>query len=133
MARLSGKNGRIYFAVASGAEASPIPFYSDWEINHNTDKIDVTSMGDAMKTYVSGMAEASGSFSGFYDDETAQTYTAATDGLARKWYLYPSTLSNSKYFFGTVIADWSASSSVSGAITTNASWNAATVINKVTS
>jgi hypothetical protein len=54
-----------------------------------TAQLDVTAMDDDNKVYISDMPDASGDFSGFYDDATAQTYTAAIDGLPRKFYLYP--------------------------------------------
>jgi hypothetical protein len=113
------------------AEASPIPFFSTWSINFSTDKVDVTAFGDDNKIYVSGLPDASGQFSGFYDDATAQTYTAATDGLARKFYLYPSTLTNTQYFFGTVLPDFSVDGAVADAVKVSASWNAASRIAKV--
>jgi hypothetical protein len=113
------------------ALASPIPFFATWSINFATDKAEVTAMGDDNKIYVSGLPDASGQFSGFYDDATAQTYTAATDGLARKFYLYPSILTNSQYFFGTVLADFSVDGGVGDAVKVSASWSAASVIAKV--
>ena len=70
--------------LASGGTAEPLPFIAKWEVNHSTDKAEVTAMGDRFKVFVGGMPEASGSFNGFLDDATAQTYTAAVDGLARK-------------------------------------------------
>jgi hypothetical protein len=132
MARLHGRRGRVYLGIASDtAEASPIPFFSMWSINFSTDKVDVTAFGDDNKIYVSGLPDASGQFSGFYDDATAQTYTAATDGLARKFYLYPSTLTNTQYFFGTVLPDFSVDGAVADAVKVSASWNAASRISKV--
>lgn len=132
MSRIHGRRGRIYFGVASdSASASPLPFFATWSMNFATDKAEVTAMGDDNKIYVAGLPDASGQFSGFFDDTTAQTYTAAVDGLARKFYLYPSILSNSIYFFGTILADFSIDGSVSDAVKVSASWNAASIISKV--
>lgn len=132
MARIHGRRGRIYLGIASdSAVAEPLPFFAKWSINHSTDKAEVTAFGDSHKTYVSGLADAVGAFSGFYDDATAQTYTAAIDGLARKFYLYPSTLTNSQYFFGTVLVDMQTEGGVDGPVTVSASWNAASTIAKV--
>lgn len=132
MSRIHGRRGRIYFGVASdSASASPLPFFATWSMNFATDKAEVTAMGDDNKIYVSGLPDASGQFSGFYDDATAQTYTAATDGLPRKFYLYPSILSNSQYWFGTILADFSVDGSVSDAVKVSSSWSAASVISKV--
>ncbi len=130
MGRFHGRRGRVYFAITSGAEASALPFIAQWEVNHATEKTEVTAMGDRLKVYVGGIPEASGSFSGFLDDATAQTYTAAVDGLARKFYLYPDLSSNTKYWYGTILADMSASGGVSGAGTLASNWAAADDIHR---
>jgi hypothetical protein len=131
MSRIHGRKGRIYLAIASGGTAEPLPFFAKWTINHTTDKAEVTAMGDDNKIYVSGMPDATGSFSGFYDDATAQTYTAAIDGIARKFYLYPSTLTNTQYWFGTILVDMTAGGGVDGPVTVEANWNAASTVSKI--
>lgn len=131
MARIHGRRARVYLAVTSGGTAEPIPFMSSYEINFETEKADVTAFGDNNKVYVAGLPDASGEFSGFYDDATAQTYTAAVDGQARKFYLYPSTLLNTQYWFGTILPDFSVNGAVDGATEVSSSWNAASEIIKV--
>lgn len=113
------------------ASAEPLPFFASWSITFETEKIDVTAMGDTNKVYVAGLPDASGEFSGFYDDATNQTYTAAVDGLARKFYLYPSTLNTAQYFFGTILPDFQVNAEVNGAVEVAASWAASTPITKV--
>lgn len=131
MARIHGRNGRVYMNITSGGTAEPIAFLSSWSISFAVDKAEVTAFGDANKVYVAGLPDASGEFSGFYDDATAQTYTAATDGVARKFYLYPSTLTNGQYWWGTVLPDFSVNAAVGGAAEISSSWNAASAIAKV--
>jgi len=132
MGRIGGRNGRIYMGIASSAAtAEPLPFQAKWKLDAQTDKIDVTAMGDSGKVYVAGLPDASGDFSGFYDDATALTYTAATDGQPRKFYLYPSTLTTTQYWFGTVLPDFSVNGDVGGAVEVAASWAAASPIIKV--
>jgi hypothetical protein len=132
MGRIAGRRGRIYMGIASDtATAEPLPFQAKWKIDFQTDKIDVTAMGDTNKTYVSGLPDASGDFSGFYDDATAQSYTAATDGLARKFYLYPNLATPTQYWFGTVLPDFSVNGDVGGAVEVSASWAASTPLVKV--
>lgn len=131
MARIAGRNAVIYLGATTSAAASPITFQNTWSMNFTSEKIDVTAFGETTKTYVAGIADAQGEFSGFYDDASAQTYTAAIDGLARKLYLYPSSLTTSQYFFGTVFADMSINAAVVGAVEVSASWNAASPISKV--
>ena len=131
MARISGRRGRVYIGIASGAVASPLPFQASWSISFATDKSEVTAFDDSNKTYIAGLPDASGEFSGFYDDATAQTYTAATDGQARNFYLYPNLLNTGQYFFGTVLPDFKVDSTVDDAIKVSASWNAASQVQKV--
>ena len=132
MGRLAGRNGRIYMGIAnSSATAEPLPFVAQYNISWKSPKIDVTAMGDNNNIYLAGIKNAAGSWSGFYDDSTAQSYTAATDGLPRKFYLYPSTNNTAQYFFGQVVADMSIDASVSGAVQMSADWAAYSDITKV--
>ena len=117
-------------SLTSGGTAEPVAFLNSWSLSAETEKADVTAFGDSNKVYVAGLPDSSGEFSGFYDDGTVQTYTAALDGVARKFYLYPSTSNNAQYFYGTVLPDFSVTSSVTGAIEISASWNAASAILK---
>lgn len=131
MPRLAGRNARIYMGIASGGLAEPVAFQAEWSLNFTTPKIDVTAFGDANKVTLAGLPEATGAFSGFYDDATAQAYTAAIDGVARKFYLYPSTSNNAQYWFGTIVADASFGAGVAGATTISSNWEAASQIQKV--
>lgn len=131
MSRISGRRGRVYLEIASGGSAEPLPFVAAWSITFATEKIDVTAMGDTTKTYVAGIPDAQGEWSGFFDDATNQSYTAAVDGLARKFYLYPDTNSTGKYFWGTILPDLSVNSTVNGAAEMTASWAASTTIARV--
>lgn len=124
MSRIHGRNGRVYLALASGGTAEPVAFLNSWTINFATEKADVTAFGDANKAYVAGLPDASGDFSGFYDNATVQTYTAALDGLPRKFYLYPNTNLNTQYFWGEILPDFNVSATVTGSVDISASWNA---------
>lgn len=110
-------------------------FISDWSINFVVNKVDVTAMGDPNLIWVAGLPDASGDFSGFYDTATAQTYVAATDGLPRNFYLYPSTLgvqgaAPGQYFFGQILPDYSVAGGVTAAVSLKSTWNAATRISR---
>lgn len=131
MARQAGRRGRIYIAVTSNGTAAPLPFVATWSINFATDKFEVTTLDDTTKVYVAGLPDASGEFAGFYDSASAQTYTAASDGVARPFYLYPDLNQPGTYFWGTVFPDLSLEGDVGGPIAMSASWSAATPIAKV--
>lgn len=134
MSAIAGRNGRLYAAVASGGTAEPIPFLASFALNAEADQYDVTSFGDTFKQSVAGLPSGSGTFRGFYDDATAQVYTAALDGVARKFYFYPSTQGSpgtGQYFFGTANFTMSLDFPVDGPSTITGSWSARTVISKV--
>lgn len=132
MARRHGRNGRVYMALASSGLAEPLNFQAKWSINFVTDKDEVSALGDSNKVYVAGLPDAAGDFSGFYDDQTVQSYTAATDGVARKFYLYPDTVNSAgQYWFGTVLPDFKVNGDVKGSLQVAATWVASSPIVKV--
>lgn len=126
MARIHGRNGIAYVAVTNGASPSPVAFLSDWTMNFTVNKVDVTAMGDTNLIYVAGLPDASGDFSGWYDDitGTTQTYLSATDGLPRGFYLYPNTNNQTEYFYGNILPDFSAAGGVSAGVSVKVTWNA---------
>jgi hypothetical protein len=129
VSRHHGRNGAIYIGVTNGAAASSCATQAAWTLNKVVDKVDVTSFGDGNKVYVAGLPDASGDFSGFWDDSTAQTYTATTDGLPRNMYLYPDIQNApNAYFFGTVLPDFSIDGGIAAAVTFKSTWNAASRI-----
>ena len=132
MARRHGRNGRLYLDISGGGSAASVNFIADWTIDFKTDRVDVTGMGDSNKVYVAGLPDASGSYSGFFDDATAQMYTAAADGLARKFYLYPDiTNTPGVYWFGTSFFDMTATGGVEKAVQISGTFSAATTVAKV--
>lgn len=131
MGKIHGRNGALYAGITSVGTAEPIAYLKDWAVSFQTDKIDVTSFQDVTKTYVAGLPDFSGTYAGFYDTATAQLYTAATDSVARKFYLYPTTSSTGTYWFGTAFFDFSIDTAVDGAVSINGSFNAATAATKV--
>lgn len=130
VARIHGRRGRVYLGLASGGTAEPVAFLNSWSISFSTEKSNVTSFGDDNNVYVAGLPDASGDFAGFYDDATVQFYTAATDGLPRKFYLYPSNSVTTQYFFGEILPDMSVNGTVTDSVQISASWNASTTISK---
>lgn len=125
MARFASRNAVIYMGATTSAEASLLTYQNKYSMKLEFERIDVTAFGDTNKTYVGGIADASGEFSGFLDDASVQTYTAAIDGLPRKFYLYPSSSNTARYFFGTILADMSIDGEVAGAATVASTWSAA--------
>ena len=118
--------------LTSGGVAEPVAFIKSFSFNAATDKQDVTAFGDSNKVYVAGLPDASGDFAFWYDDATVQTYTAAVDGVARKFYLYPDFVTTpGQYWFGTFLPDFNVTAAIDGAVEGTGSWNAASVVAKV--
>lgn len=130
MARIAGRNGILYMNLTSGGVPEPIAFLDKWSMSFSSSKIKVTAFGDTSEVYVAGLPDAQGTYSGFYDNASVQTYTAAVDGIARKFYLYPDRTLATQYWFGTGIFDMSIDSSIDGAVAISGGLAAATVVAK---
>ena len=131
MPRQHGRNARLYMGITSGGTAEPVAFLRQWSISFTTDNVEVTAFGDTNKVYVAGLPDASGSYSGFYDDATSQMFTSSQDGIARRFYLYPATTNATQYFFGTGLFDFSLETTVDGANTISGDFQAASIVSKV--
>lgn len=123
MARYHGKRGIVYISTTGSTAAAAIT-QTEWTLNMATDKVEVTSFGDANKTYVQGLKDVQGTLSGFWDDSDAKLFTAADSADGIKMYLYPSTDAPTKYFYGPAWLDASINTSVSGAVSTSANFSA---------
>lgn len=133
MARTHGRFGALYMGVASStAAAEPLLNTTQWEMDFKSDKPDVTCLGDTNKVYVAGLPDASGSFAGFWDTTNQQAYTAASDGVARRFYAYPSTPSTAgPYWYGTAFFDMKVTTPVEGAVAVTGTFMPATAVARV--
>lgn len=113
------------------AVAEPVAYLRSWSISFATDRVEVTAFGDTNRVYVAGLPDASGDYAGYWDSATAQMYTAATDGLPRRFYIYPLTELNTEYWYGTAFFDFSATGAVDGAVEVSGSWQAASNVIQV--
>ncbi len=132
MARIHGRNGALYVEIVSGGSASLVSYVNKYTMPRATDMVDVTAFTDTNKTYVSGLPDSKGSYGGFFDTATAQLYTAANDGIARKFYLYvDSTAPTHNYWYGTAFFDTSITGGVAEAVAISGNLSAASNITYV--
>lgn len=126
MARISGRRGALYVDLSGSGAATPVPFMKKYTFSSKVGSFDVTAFNDTTKVYVADLPDAQGTYNGFYDTATAQLYTAASDGLARKTYLYPDTSIPTTYFYGTATFDMDLDVDVAGAVAVSGSFKAFT-------
>ena len=122
MAVYPARKGVVYMSTSGSGTASNVIHLNTWVLNRDTDKIETTSFGDTNKTYVQGLPDLKGSFSGFWDDTETKPFTGAssTDGV--KLYLYPSADIPTKYAYGPAWVDCSINVAVSGAVTISSNY-----------
>jgi hypothetical protein len=109
MARYHGKQGviRINGTILVGAT---------WDLDKSTDKVEVTSFGDANKTYVQGLPDVKGSLAAFWDNSDTSLLAAAEAAGGATLSLYPSSLVAGAYHYGPAIIDYKISVDVKGAV-----------------
>ena len=118
MSAHSGRTGVVYLAIeGSTGVATTTVKMSAWTLNRTTDKYDVTSFGDSNKTYVQGLPDVQGTISGFWDDTESKPFGGAASSTGVKLYLYPDSVTGTKYAYGTAWLDASIATPVSGPVT----------------
>lgn len=84
--KLHGKNGSIWLASTGGAKTK-VAVKNEWTLSLSRDYVDATVFGDVNKTYLVGLKDISGSFSGILDT-SGDLLVNATDSDAMQIYLY---------------------------------------------
>lgn len=130
MARIHGRHGRIYIGATTSAAASPVAATKGWDLDAQTDYADATAQGDQSKQSGAGLPGGSGSFEAFYETGSyaGNVFTAARDGLSRKFYAYPDASDSGAYWFGTAFFSGKISSQVDGMTTVSATFAGASDI-----
>ena len=128
--RLHGRNGLVYLSVHNGDAASPLTYLNSWAVSWTAETSDITTLADTQHVHVEELPDVAGTFTGFLDDATSQTYIAAVDGLPRSMFLYPDSTNMSRYFSGPVLADLAVAGSASAAVSIAVNWVAAGLVTR---
>ena len=133
MSRQHGRFAQVYMGIASGtAAASPLPNAGKWMLNFSAKRDDATAFGDSNSVFVQGLPDGSGSFEAIWDLGTAQTYTAACDGVARNSYFYPTTPAVAgPYWYGSYFWDFNVEADVGNAVKVKGTFAPAGPITKI--
>lgn len=129
MAVYHGRRGRILLSTTGSGTASAVLSLTEWALNMPTDRVEVTAFGDSNKTYVQGLRDISGTFSGFWNDAETKIFTAAQSSDGVKLYLYPDfENAPTKFASGPAWLDASmtvgvaAAAAISGSFAANGAW-----------
>jgi hypothetical protein len=124
LTRIHGRSGVAYLSRLSGDPASPVAFISDWTVEFTRVVSDVTSVVDTQHVWTAAITGVTGSFTGFFDTATAQSYSAAVDGLPRNLFLYPDLTDTVRFFTGPVLPDYAVGGGATSAVSLAVSWTA---------
>ena len=131
--RLHGRNGAVYLSVRNGDPASPAAYLSSWAVSFTREVFDATTLTDTQRKWATGVREVSGSFTGFMDDATSQTYLAAVDGLPRNMYIYPNVANTGQYISGSVLPDFAVTGATGASVGITANWAAQLTVGRTDS
>lgn len=132
MARHAGRFGRLYVELSPPGSAEPIAFLNKWTADFKTNRTNVEAFEDNNMVYVAGLPDSQFTFAGHWGD-TSHTalYTAAQDGTARKFYLYPDRQNNPNfYWYGTGLFDYHIEGDVAGEVPISGTFVAASTISQ---
>ena len=125
MAVYHGRRGRMLLSTTGSGTPTTVLHLTEWALNMPTDRVETTSFGDANKTYVQGLQDLSGTFSGFWDDTESKLFQAAVSGTGSQVYLYPdATNAPTKYAYGPAWVDVSITTGVAAAVAVSGSFAA---------
>lgn len=127
----AGRNAAIYIDISTaGASAAvPISLKNKWTLDQSTDKYETTAFGDSNKSYVVGLPDAKGTFSGMWDSDDSAAlgiYNVIGSSSGRKLYLYPDRQNKpGTYFSTTAYFDISHDAGTAQVVNVTGNWAAA--------
>lgn len=140
---IHGRFGALYVDQSAAANGSPSQLgnLSDWNIDGKREQIEVSVLGENVKTYVAGLADFTGGLNGVLNTASNGIYTVA-DGVARSFYLYIDVTSSATmapvsgggkgYWYGQALFNGvSTKGGVGDALKWSIDWAAATSITRL--
>jgi hypothetical protein len=117
-----GKTGVIAVATTPGGTATPVALLTEWSLDRTSDKIETTSLGSANKTYVKGLDDVQGTFTGHFDSTDDTLFEAAESANGCDIEIWPDGAT--ACFKGPAWLDVSIKGGVSAAVTIDGSFSA---------
>jgi len=109
----------------TGTGVPAVVALSEWSLNMATDQVEVTSFGDANKTYVQGLKDLQGTISGFWESTSDTLFQASDSTTGSLMYLYPDATNHAvDYWYGLANVSASITVSATGANTISGTFSA---------
>lgn len=105
MPKYHGIKGALLLASTNAGAAASVGNLSQFTLSIENDTVDVSTIGDTHRTFVSGLKSASMSFSGLWADDIDIPFDAfdqSQTGGTVKAYLYPGGVAVARYWYGDV-------------------------------
>ena len=115
MGAYHSKDAVVYIDPTGAGNATELLGCTEWTLDMSTDTVEVTSFGDANKTYVQGLPDISGTLAGFVRDDETKWFTGQASTAGVKLYLYFTRNTTGRYAYGTAWLSLSLTNSASGA------------------
>lgn len=119
MATYTGENGQVSIGADSAGQTT-IAEVRSWTVEHTKDVIEDTVMGDAARTYKSGLHQFTGSMEVIYDDTTAQLALGAFNpdsDTALRAEFYPNSSAGVKFAGNVIVTSVSRTASFDDLVT----------------
>jgi hypothetical protein len=118
-----GKGGVICIAPTRTGTPVPVALVGEWSLDRSSDKVETTSLGDKNKTFVKGLDNVEGTFTGQFNqlDDTLFEAAESADGCLME--IWPNEFSEA-CFSGPAWLDVSIKGGVSAAVTIDGSFSA---------
>ena len=119
MATFTGENGKVEITAEDSAGSVTVAEVRSWTVEHSKDVIEDTVMGDAARTYKSGLHQFTGSMEVVYDS----THTSATNAFdpaqdgALTVEFYPDASTGEKFSGSVIVTSVSRTSSFDDLVT----------------
>jgi len=119
MATYTGENGKVEITAEDSSGFVTVAEVRSWTVEHTKDVVEDTVMGDAARTFKSGLHQFTGSMEVVYDDSHADSSNAfdpAQDG-ALSVEFWPSTNGAEKFTGSVIVTSVSRSASFDDLVT----------------
>jgi hypothetical protein len=120
---IHGKTGLVCVSTTKAGTVAPVALITEWTNDRTSDKVETTALGDTNKTYVKGLDDCKGTFTGQWDstDDTLFDAAESVDGVQME--IYPD-INNAFCLKGPAWLDVSIKGGVSAAVTIDGTYTA---------